>query len=115
ELIQAFIAIAMLGFGFGTLNAVVISLWDSWQHIEKILTRPLFFLSGIFYIPSTLPPKAIAIIKWNPVLHLVEWVRTGYYPNYESTVLDKTYPIGIAMILILFGLAGERLYRNKRV
>ena len=115
ELIQAFIAIAMLGFGFGTLNAVVISLWDSWQHIEKILTRPLFFLSGIFYIPSTLPPKAIAILKWNPVLHLVEWVRTGYYPNYESTVLDKTYPIGIAMILILFGLAGERLYRNKRV
>jgi capsular polysaccharide transport system permease protein len=115
ELVQAFVAIALLGFGFGTLNAVLISLLDSWRHIEKILTRPLFFISGIFYVPSGLPTEVISILKWNPVLHLVEWMRTGYYPNYNSIVLDKTYPLGIAMILILFGLAGERIYRKKRV
>jgi capsular polysaccharide transport system permease protein len=76
---------------------------------------PLFFISGIFYIPSNLPQEAISILEWNPVLHLVEWMRMGYYPNYDSTVLDKTYPLGIAMILILFGLAGERFYRKNRV
>lgn len=115
RLVQAFGVTALLGFGFGTLNAVIISLFSSWIHIEKVLTRPLFFLSGIFYIPSLLPPEAIAILKWNPILHLVEWVRTGYYPNYESAVLDHTYPLGLAMLLILFGLAGERLFRKKRV
>lgn len=78
QLVLAFATIALLGFGFGTLNAVIISLWDSWLQIEKILTRPLFFISGIFYIPSNLPPEAIAFLKWNPVLHLVEWIRTGY-------------------------------------
>ncbi|KUJ77277.1 ABC transporter permease [Ruegeria profundi] len=113
--IQAFAATALLGFGFGTVNAVIVSLWDSWLHIERVLTRPLFFLSGIFYIPSNLPPEAIAILEWNPVLHLVEWFREGFYPNYESTVLSKTYPLGLAVGLILFGLAGERLYRKKRV
>ncbi len=111
----AFLATAFLGFGMGIFNAVVASLWDSWKRIEKILTRPLFFVSGIFYIPSQLPPKAQEILQWNPVLHLVEWMRSGYYPNYESTVLTKTYPIVAALLLTFLGLVGERLYRRKRV
>lgn len=115
ELMMAFAATALMGFGFGTINAVVVSLWESWAHIEKVLTRPLFFLSGIFYIPSMLPPEAISVIKWNPVLHLVEWMRTGYYPNYNSSVLDKGYPLKITIVMILLGLAGERLFRKKRV
>lgn len=115
EVMMAFGCTVLLGFGFGMLNAVVISLWESWIHIEKVLTRPLFFLTGIFYIPSLLPPEAISIVKWNPVLHLVEWMRSGYYPNYHSSVLDKGYPLKIALLLILFGLAGERLFRKKRV
>jgi capsular polysaccharide transport system permease protein len=114
-LVQAFTATALLGFGFGTLNAVIVSLWDSWAQIEKILTRPLIFISGVFYVPSNLPPEVIAFLKWNPVLHLVEWMRTGYYPNYDSTILDKTYLLGIVMFLLLFGLAGERCFRKNRV
>ncbi len=112
--LQAVVVTGLLGFGFGTLNAVLISAWDSWQHIEKVLTRPLFFLSAIFYIPSNLPPEAIAVLKWNPVLHLVEWVRMGYYPNYDSTILCRAYPLWVAFALIFFALAGERLYRKKR-
>lgn len=115
RLLQAFGVAAFLGFGFGTLNAVIISLFASWIHIEKVLTRPLFFLSGIFYIPSLLPPEAIDILKWNPILHLVEWVRSGYYPNYQSSVIQPAYPIALAVLLTLLGLAGERLFRKKRV
>ncbi|WP_341367038.1 ABC transporter permease [Yoonia sp. BS5-3] len=115
RLLMAFASTAFLGFGFGTLNAVIMSLFHSWSHIEKVLTRPLFLLSGIFYIPSLLPPEAIAILRWNPVLHLIEWVRSGYYINYESTVLDQTYPIGLAVLMTLLGLSGERLFRKKRV
>lgn len=115
ELMLAFAVTGLLGFGFGTLNAAIVSLWETWAQIEKVLTRPLFFLSGIFYLPSMLPPEAIAVLSWNPVLHLVEWMREGYYPNYDSAVLDRSYPVGIALGLILLGLTGERLFRKKRV
>lgn len=114
-LLGAFATTALLGFGFGTLNAVVTSLWESWVHVEKVLTRPLFFISGIFYIPSSLPPEAVAVLRWNPVLHLVEWFRYGYYSGYHSVILQPTYPLFIAMVLIFLGLAGERLFRKKRV
>lgn len=114
QLLLAFLATSLLGYGFGLLNAVILSLWESWSHVEKVLTKPLFFLSGIFYIPSMLPPEAVAILKWNPVLHLVEWFREGFYMNYNSVVLDRSYPLGIALGLILAGMCGERLYRKKR-
>ena len=114
HMILAFLATWLLGFGFGTLNAVIASLWDTWKQIEKILTRPLFFVSGIFYVPSQLPPQAREILQWNPVLHLVEWFRHGFYPNYNSMILDMWYPVGVGAAMLLVGLAGERLFRRER-
>ena len=114
QLLLAIGATALLGLGFGTLNAVLFSRWESWSHVYGILTRPLFIISGIFFIPSKLPAAAMNILKWNPVLHLVEWVRSAYYPNYISTVLDKSYVLSVALVLILLGFAGERLTRQKR-
>ena len=114
HILLAFAVTFLLGFGFGTANAFILSVWESWRYVEKILTRPLFFLSGIFYVPSYLPPQAIAWLEWNPVLHCVEWMRNGYYLNYDSVVLDQGYVIACALVLILVGLFGERLTRFRR-
>ena len=114
HVILAFLTTAFLGVGFGTLNAVIVSLWETWAQIEKILTRPLFFLSGIFYVPSQLPLPAREILQWNPVLHLVEWFRHGFYPNYNSSLLAIWYPVGVSAAMLLVGLAGERLFRRVR-
>lgn len=114
HVVLAFLAALLLGLGFGALNAVIASLWDTWIQVEKILTRPLFFISGIFYVPSQLPPQARDVLQWNPVLHLVEWFRHGFYPNYNSTLLDGWYPVGVGAGMLLVGLAGERLFRQAR-
>ena len=114
RLMQAFGAVVLLGFGFGVVNAVIASLWESWNQIEKILPRPLLFISGVFYVPSRLPPEATEILWWNPVLHLVEWVREGFYPNYNSSIFTPEYPLFLGIVLILLGLAGERLFRKSR-
>lgn len=114
HVIMAFLATWFLGLGFGVLNAVIASLWDTWTQIEKIMTRPLFFISGIFYVPSQLPPEAREVLQWNPVLHLVEWFRHGFYPNYNSVLLNVWYPISVGAAMLLLGLAGERLFRRER-
>jgi capsular polysaccharide transport system permease protein len=114
QVLFAFFATTLLGIGIGIINAVISSMWDTWIQIERVLTRPLFFLSGIFYVPSQLPPEAIAVLQWNPVLHLVEWFREGFYPNYNSFVLDRSYPIFLGIGFFLSGLIGERFYRKLR-
>jgi capsular polysaccharide transport system permease protein len=114
QVLFAFFTTALLGIGIGTTNAVITSMWDTWIQIEKVLTRPLFFISGIFYVPSQLPPEAISVLEWNPVLHLVEWFREGFYPNYNSFILDRSYPIYFGIVFFLIGLAGERFFRKLR-
>jgi len=112
--IQAFLVTAALGMGVGTINAVIMSFWDAWHHIDKVLNRPLLFISGVFYVPSLLPLEATAILEWNPLLHLVEWVRVGYYANYESPVFVPAYPVSIALVTCALGLLAERLFRKNR-
>jgi capsular polysaccharide transport system permease protein len=110
----AFMATFVLGLGFGTLNGVILSLWASWRYVETILTRPLFFVSGIFYVPSYLPPSVMEWLSWNPVLHCVEWMRSAWYRDYDSAVLDRGYVLCWALLLVLAGLLGERLSRLRR-
>ncbi len=114
QLVLVFLSTALMGLGYGAMNAVIVSLWDTWMQIEKVLTRPLFFISGIFYVPSQLPTRAQDYLQWNPILHLVEWFRIGFYPNYNSSILDRTYPVFVGAVLLLIGLAGERLFRRSR-
>lgn len=114
QLSYAFIAIALLGLGIGLMNLVILSFWDSWRHVWQIINRPMFFISGIFFIPSLLPDYALDFLKWNPVLHLIEWVRSAYYPNYDSRVLDCNFVLCLSFLLIVFGLVGERFLRHKK-
>ncbi len=111
---EAMAATAALGFGFGVANAVILAFWLSWDKIITMAMRPLFYFSAIFYVPSRMPPYIVDVLEWNPVLHLIEWLREGYYPNYESTIVNPAYPLGIALVLTLVGLAGERATRGRR-
>jgi capsular polysaccharide transport system permease protein len=115
KIVLAYLGTCALGFGIGTLNAILYQRSEAWQHVEKIFARPLFYMSGVFYIPSLLPPEAIAILRWNPILHLVEWTREGYYMNYHSDVLNVGYPLAVATVLTLVGLFWERISRKQRV
>lgn len=114
NLCLAFISIALLGLGIGIMNLFIISVWQTWRNIWKIVTRPLFFISGIFFVPSFLPEYVLDYLKWNPVLHLIEGVRTAYYANYDSRVLDYSYILILSFVLIVIGLLGERLLRHKK-
>ncbi|MBA4783773.1 MAG: ABC transporter permease [Rhizobiales bacterium] len=113
---QVFLAIlmsALLGLGGGVSNAVIFGLWPTWQQIEAIFSRPLFFMSGIFFIPSAFGPEVRAILQWNPLLHCIEWMREGYYPNYQSVLLDKPFLFACIGVLLMIGFGGERLYRKR--
>lgn len=113
ELLVALGATALLGFGFGTFSLWLLGAWPSWRQIEKIITRPLMFISGIFYVPSLLPPEAQAVLSWNPVLHAVEWVRIAWYASYASPILDRNFLLITGLALTAAGLAGERLSRRS--
>lgn len=101
-------ALALLGFGLGTVNAVLNSYFSSWRHIEGLISRPVFLMSAIFFVPSMMPTAVTNILVWNPVLHGIEWLRYGYYEGYRPDYISVTYLLGWGLATTLIGLAAER-------
>ncbi len=106
--ISGIAALALLGFGLGTVNAVLNSYFASWRQIDGLINRPLFLMSGIFFMPSMLPTQISSILLWNPIMHGIEWLRYGYYEGYRPDYISFEYLIGWGLVTTLIGLAAER-------
>ena len=103
----------LLGFGVGLINAVLNMLFKSWEHLYSALTRPLYLLSGVFYLVDALPEQARRVLVWNPLVHAIEWFRAGYFTHFSSLTLDRGYLIKWAVGSVVLGLCLERAMRRR--
>ncbi|MCI4661844.1 MAG: ABC transporter permease [Neomegalonema sp.] len=109
----AMLIAAAIGFGIGLLNAVIDYFISGWAAIYSMATRGMFLLSGVFFLPETLPPTYRDMLAWNPLLHVIAYFRSGLYPTYPEAVLDPLYMSIWAFALVFLGLWTERLLRRK--
>jgi capsular polysaccharide transport system permease protein len=113
ELLEALGATILLGFGLGVSSMIIRSIWRPWNTIDNMISRVLFFVSGIFYQVEYLPKFIRDVIVWNPLVHAIEWVRYSIYPNYFTQTLDREYLLAWGVLATVFGLAMERLRRSR--
>ena len=95
---------AMTALGVGLLNCLLMGLFQVWERIWGILSRPLFLVSGIFFLYDDMPRFAQDILWWNPLIHGIGLVRTGFYPTYHASYISLPYAFGVSLILIAAGL-----------
>jgi capsular polysaccharide transport system permease protein len=115
QLVLAVAATAGLGFGAGCTNAVIRIFLRNWTAIFGLLLSPLFLLSGIWFLPNEVPQPFRDYLLLNPVMHLIMWVRSTFYPGYEPAELDRTYAAVWSIAAVLIGLALLRVSRRKLV
>jgi capsular polysaccharide transport system permease protein len=109
----ALLVTAAFGCGLGYANAVVTVFWRSWEKVYAQLTRVLYFISGIFYVPGMMPDRARDVLAWNPLLHAIDWFRAGFFASYQPHWLDRFYLVIVATLSLLGGLALQRGLRRK--
>lgn len=95
---------ALLGLGIGVLNCALFGLFKVWMQIWSIITRPLFLASGVFFLYDDLPQAAQDILWFNPLMHIVGVMRSGFYPSYSGEYISILYVVGIALVSLFFGL-----------
>jgi capsular polysaccharide transport system permease protein len=91
DMILAVLLLFGLGFGAGTLLGITEAFVPSIANVMKVPMRLLYFLSGAFFLPDAMPPAIRDVLAWNPVLHGITLFRHGYYPRYDSHMLDVQY------------------------
>lgn len=104
-------AMAMaLGLGLGMLNCFIFSMVPVWQRIWGIITRPLFFMSGILFLFDQIPQPFRDWLWWNPLVHVVGAVRSGFYARYDANYVDPVYVFTVSAIMAVTGLLFLRRY-----
>ncbi|MBU2956635.1 ABC transporter permease [Paracoccus sp. 1_MG-2023] len=104
------IALAMLmavtiGTGVGVMNSFLFQAFDWWQSIWSILTRPLFLLSGLFFIFDDVPQPYQDWLWYNPLIHVIGQMRRSFFPSYIGDYVSLAYLFGVGMGLTALGMA----------
>ena len=102
-----------LGAGLGLINAVLAFKFPSYANIFGMIMRPLYFLSGIFFVVGYMSTEIQDIMYYNPIAHLIEWFRSAIYVGYNSEFLDKQYVFNFTLSVVFLGLLLLRLVRHK--
>lgn len=94
----------LLGLSLGVLNCALTGLFPTWEMIWSVASRPLFLASGIFFTFEGLSRTLQDFLWWNPLIHIVGEMRTGFYPMYRPQYISNTYVLILSLSLLLLGL-----------
>lgn len=104
-LISAIAMASILALGIGTMNCVLISRYPIWQSVWSVLTRPLVLISGVIFIPESIPQPYRDWLLWNPLVHVISEGRKAFYPTYTADYISHMYVYAIAFTTLAVGLA----------
>ena len=113
QMCAAYGLIILLATGIGLINAAIVPIYPSYQSIYGSFSRPLYFISGVFFTADFLSPEVYELIDFNPLLHLIEWFRSGYYPNFQSRLYHPEYAVAVCVSVFALGLVVERINSKK--
>jgi capsular polysaccharide transport system permease protein len=104
----ALLFLGMLGAGYGLINSVIGRFMPVWPRIMALATRGAIFVSGVIHIPDFYAPSIRPWLAWNPILHGVDWFRLGLYGRYPTLLLDQSYLVKSAIVLLFIGVVVDR-------
>lgn len=116
-IIEAALIASILGLGMGLINNVMFLRYKLYEQIFGIVNRPLFLISGVFFLPDAIPHPYREIVLFNPLVHVVMQFRVGFYSEYRALGLDLPYVYTFAFLTLFIGMvlftASSALLRNE--
>jgi len=113
RLMAGFVLASALGSSVGLMFCGLCTIYPVIHQIHGPLLRPLFWISGIWFAAEELPTPVLDILSYNPVLHVVELVRSGWFPEYRGMYADPLYVADFILVFLFLGLTLERVARRR--
>jgi capsular polysaccharide transport system permease protein len=103
-LITCFVLLWVLGMAMGLIFGIAEMFIVEIRKIRDLATRPLFFVSGVFFSLQDFPMENWYLLDWNPILHAVELSRFAAYPVYGDAGVSLFFLGIITLITTLLSL-----------
>ena len=105
----------LLGISVGLLFLSIGRVSDTFSRAIPLLLRPLFWISGIFYISAELPSSIRYWLSYNPMLHVIEYFRESFFVGYQAAVSDIYYPVGFSIVCLSVSNIVNRWVTNNKL
>ncbi len=105
EMIVNFFQIWLIAVSLGLIFGLATCYVPELKKIQVLMTRPLFFISGIFFSLQDIPREYWHYLDWNPLLHAVELTRYAAYPSYGNAGVSEFYLSICTLCSVFFALA----------
>ncbi|WP_265569765.1 ABC transporter permease [Sphingomicrobium nitratireducens] len=92
------------GGAFGFLLVALARISPVIPKSNPIFLRPLFYISGVFFVANELPLGFLTAISWNPLFHAVELLREGMFAGYHSVLANGWVPVAFIGACLALGL-----------
>jgi capsular polysaccharide transport system permease protein len=106
--------LALSGFGFGLLANAMRDIFPAFNHLLIVVFRIGFWVSGVVFVSEQMSQPIRGVLIWNPLLHIMQLLRSFYFPGYRTQDGNPLYAILFVLTILCVGLVAEQL-RTTRV
>ncbi|MGL5128229.1 MAG: ABC transporter permease [Aeromonas popoffii] len=105
----------LLSFSLGLIFCIATSISEEAKKIIPILMRPMLWISCVFFPLASVPKSFQHWLLWNPVMHSLELIRTGWIAGFNTQGGSWVYLASTTLILTTFAMSGYRLSHRKLI
>ncbi|MCB5199262.1 ABC-type polysaccharide/polyol phosphate export permease [Loktanella sp. DSM 29012] len=80
---------------------------------SSIYGRVNMIASGKMFLANALPASMLVMFDWNPLFHCIDQMRGFVFENYHPYNSNVSYPVKVAIVLLVLGLLGEFYTRRQ--
>lgn len=108
--------LCVLGLGAGFLFASLEPLVPSVKQLgTQVLSRPLYFGSGLFFTADTIPAPIREYLLYNPILHMMELLRGEFFYEFETSHGSWSYACSWAFGMFAVGLLTHQALHKRAI
>ncbi|HHQ4574403.1 ABC transporter permease [Aeromonas hydrophila] len=110
-----YLMIMLLSFSLGSLFCICASLSSEAEKLIPILMRPLMWISCVFFPLAAIPQNYQHFFLWNPIVHALELIRSGWIAGFDSPSVSWEFLIGVTIVMLTFSMSCYRLTHKKLI
>ncbi|HTY94771.1 MAG TPA: ABC transporter permease [Steroidobacteraceae bacterium] len=98
----------------GFINALLAKNFDQVNWIPTFVLTPLTYFGGVFYSIHVLPPWAQSVSYVNPIMHMVNAFRYGFF-GVSDVNIGAAFAITVGLATVLFTSAVLMMNRGRGI
>jgi capsular polysaccharide transport system permease protein len=103
-IIWGIIVLWFLGIGLGLIYLPFKGKFKIIDTIVDLVFRLLYFVSGAVFPVDNVPLWAQEYLQYNPILNIINYIRSGFLNNYTINIIDIYYGFECAIFTFMIGL-----------